>query len=81
MHNILWLWTLYLIIPVKELLRKFTDTCSVSSNVFRTTTHGTMHKPGKPEINSEQWLNNIVTINKCDSRVAHSLYFKISLGS
>lgn len=43
-------------IPVKELLRKFTDTCSVSSNVFRTTTHGTMHKTGKPEINSEQCL-------------------------
>lgn len=68
-------------IPVKELLRKFTDTCSVSSNVFRTTTHGTMHKTGKPEINSEQCLNSIVTIHNCDSRVAHSLYFKTSLES
>lgn len=67
-------------IPVKELLRKFTDTCSVSSNVFRTTTHGTMHKTGKPEINSEQ-CSYIVTIHNCDSRVAHSLYFKTSLES
>lgn len=47
---------------------KFTNTCSVSSNVFRTTTHGTMHKTGKPEINSEQGINIIYRLHNCDSR-------------